>query len=143
MSVARPTGNDVTALGDLRSTRRALRGERVRVARWRRLVRARLELAVASATLPGPLGEEATDVLPVLAENDLPTHIELAVALRSGLPDGEVDLIEPLRDLDRRLARYAETVEEALARTTEELICRLATDPAATLRVYDAAPDPR
>ena len=143
MSVARPTGNDVTAVGDLRSTRRALRDERVRVARWRRLVRARLELAVASAALPDPLGEQATDVLPVLAENDLPSHIELVVALRAGLSDGGVDLIEPLRDLDRRLARYAETVDEALARTTEAYICTLATDPAATLRTLDAAPDPR
>ena len=37
---------------DLRLDRRALRAERARVAWWRRLVRARLDLAVAQAAAP-------------------------------------------------------------------------------------------
>ena len=52
-------------VNDLRLDRRALRAERARVAWWRRLVRARLDLAVAQAARPQTLGEEMAFQLPL------------------------------------------------------------------------------
>lgn len=127
-------------LSNLRYSRRALRVERSRVARWRRLLRARIDLAVATAALPDPLGQDANGVLPTGAERDLPCHLELVSAVLDGGPSSALDHLGELRDLDRRLASYESTVTQALGGTTDEFIRRLALDPAASLRGLHAIP---
>jgi hypothetical protein len=128
------TRSEVLALSDLRHSRRALRAERARVARWRRLLRARMDLAVASAAMPDPLGQDPIDMLPVGADDGLPSAIELVSAVRDGAPPAELDRLESLRALDRRLATYETTVSRALSGTTDEFIRRLAMDPVGGLR---------
>ncbi|MGV8967431.1 MAG: hypothetical protein ACOH2F_14275 [Cellulomonas sp.] len=118
---------------DVRSARWALRLERTRIQHWRRLVRARIDLAVASAVLPDPLGQDAAGVLPVDIERDLPDDLELANAVLAGLASGELDRLGDLRALDRRLASYESTVSEALGGATAQYISQLAAEPAACL----------
>src|SRR5690606_31247203 len=127
MAVARTSGLD-GRLTELRRARRLLRAERSRIGQWRRLVRARLDLAVAAAAQPEPLGQEA-DVLPVGPETDLPMHAELVTQVLGGGPSIDLDRLEALRDLDRRLARYEEAVSIALDTATSEFIRRVAADP--------------
>ena len=71
-----------SARSDVRSTRWALRLERTRVRHWRRLVRARIDLAVASAVLPDPLGQDAAGVLRELAGNGYAGHVVVEVKTR-------------------------------------------------------------
>lgn len=128
-----PTEHDIRAL---RLDHRALRAERARVAWWRRLVRARLDLLVARAVGPQPLGEELAFALPLEVGIDVPRPDELATVLGArGAFD--VGRLEEMRGLDRRLARYQAGVEEAFVRATDALIDHLASDPDALLR-----PDP-
>ena len=122
-------------LSDLRSSRRALRVERVLIARWRHLLRARIDLAVATAALPDPLGLQAGHPLTFEVQLDLPGHLDLVCAVLDGAPLGELDRLDVLRDLDRRLARYEAMVDRALGGATDEFIQTLALDPAASLLV--------
>jgi hypothetical protein len=116
---------------DLRLDRRALRAERARVGWWRRLVRARLDLAVAQVARPQTLGEDVAFQLPVDVGVDVPRPTELASVL-TGTPATELVALDALRALDAQLARYEEGVTSALSDTTEQLITRLAADPGAT-----------
>ncbi|WP_028049681.1 hypothetical protein [Cellulomonas sp. URHD0024] len=117
---------------DLRLDRRALRAEHARVTWWRRLVRARLDLAVAQAARPQTLGEDMAFQLPPEVGVEVPRPAVLASVLESD--NGTCDLrIDELRSLDAQLARYGEGVEAALGRATERLISRLAQEPRATL----------
>lgn len=113
--------------------RRALRAERERVGWWRRLVRARMDLAVASAAGPDVLGEEVAFVLPLDVCLDVPRPSEL----RDVLPDvdagREMGLLPALRDLDARLATYESGVLRALEDTTTRLVERLAECPRAAM----------
>ena len=59
------TTEQVLDVRALRLDHRALRAERSRVGWWRRLVRARLDLLVARAVGPQPLGEELAFQLPL------------------------------------------------------------------------------
>ena len=68
---------------DLRLDRRALRAERARVGWWRRLVRARLDLAVAQVARPQTLGEDVAFQLPLDVGVDVPRPAELAAVLTS------------------------------------------------------------
>ena len=117
---------------DLRADRRALRAEQARVGWWRRIVRARIDLAVASAARPEALGIE--DV-PFSTAFDAPAFTDLDGALDGIDRPGEMARLERLRSLDERLAHYARGVEDALARTTDDLIERLAHSPATTVAV--------
>jgi hypothetical protein len=117
----------------LRHSRRDLRVELLRVNRWRLLVRSRIEVAVAAATLPEPLGQDPLPYLGVDVQTSLPMQAELETALRSGLPIGELDRLDLLRDLDSRLGAYQECVATALERATEDFIARLSLHPAAAL----------
>ncbi len=96
-------------------------------------MRARIDLAVASAVLPDPLGGDAAGVLPVDIERDLPDDLELTNAVLDGLPPCEVDRLGDLRALDRRLASYESTVSHALGGATAQYVRELAVDPAACL----------
>jgi len=124
-------------VADMRLDRRALRAERARVDWWRRLVRARLDLAVARAANPQPLGENIAFQLPLEVGLDVPRPGELADVLVGPGPAEEVARLKELRALDARLARYQSGVEEALALATERLITRLATDPDAHRTALD------
>ncbi|KQS98813.1 hypothetical protein [Cellulomonas sp. Leaf395] len=114
-------------VNDLRLDRRALRAEHARVAWWRRLVRARLDLAVAQAARPQALGEEMAFQLPLDVSLDVPRPADLAAVLDAGTE--AVDRLGELRALDEQLSTYAAGVEEALTRATDRLITRLAADP--------------
>jgi hypothetical protein len=112
----------------LRLDHRALRAERSRVAWWRRLVRARLDLLIARTVGPQPLGEELAFALPIEVGLEVPRPDELALVLGERAPS-DVTRLEALRALDQRLARYQAGVEDAYVRATDALIDRLATDP--------------
>jgi hypothetical protein len=114
---------------DLRLDRRALRVERARVAWWRRLVRARLDLAVARATGPEVLGEDVAFQLPLEVGVCVPRPAELAAVLGAGQVGADLAQLDELRALDARLATYQQGVEDALGRATERLIANLAVDP--------------
>jgi len=117
---------------DLRLDRRALRAEHARVTWWRRLVRAKLDLAVAEAVRPQSLGEEMAFELPPEVGVDVPRPAALAAVIGMGEPS-DVLRLDELRALDQQLTRYGDGVAAALARATDQLISRLALDPAATL----------
>jgi hypothetical protein len=117
---------------DLRLDRRVLRAEHARVMWWRRLVRARLDLAVAQAARPQTLGEDMAFQLPPDIGVDVPRPAALAAVL-GGTPGADSLRIDELRALDAQLARYGDGVEAALGQATERLISRLAQEPGATL----------
>jgi hypothetical protein len=120
---------------DLRLDRRALRVERARVAWWRRIVRARLDLAVARANGPDILGEDVAFQLPLDVGVCVPRPAELAAVLGAGQAGADLAQLDELRALDARLATYQEGVEDALRRATDHLIANLAMDPAGAARL--------
>jgi hypothetical protein len=121
-------------LHDLRLERRALRAERELVAWWRRVVRARIDLAVAGAAAPGPLGEQVAFALPLAVALQVPRPDELRATLGAGTTGHEVGALPQLRALDVQLARYEAGVLEALAGTTSRLVAHVAADPTAAVR---------
>lgn len=113
---------------DSAATRRAVRAERASVTRWRRLLRARLDLLVATYAPPERLGEMGWDVLPH-AQLAAPDHDELRAAIEASTVESDrVATMHRLRDLDRRLAGYAAELDLALDATTEALVMRLVAD---------------
>jgi hypothetical protein len=118
-------------VSDLRLDRRALRAEHARVTWWRRLVRARLDLAVAQAVPPEPLGESVAFQLPIDISIDVPRPAALAAVLgeAGSVPTADVARLQELRALDEQLSTYGAGVEAALARATECLVARLGLDP--------------
>lgn len=113
---------------DARAARRALRAERAQLSHWRRLVRARLDLTVASLAPPEDLGTFTWDLMPDAAVL-LPGTRELAQAVH-GAPEGDVvDVLTRLRRLDRMLARYGDALDSAIEESTQELLTEQATLP--------------
>lgn len=115
-------------IAELRRQRRALRLERQHVTHWRRLVRDRLELAVAAAAPPQVPGEDLDVRALLIAADDLPPAAELAAAVRGALPIAEMTELPHLRDLDMRLARYEMRLEDALRELTDRYIEHLSRD---------------
>lgn len=111
---------------DARASRRALRAERAQLQHWRRLLRARLDLAVAGLAPPEHLGAFTWDLMPDTAVL-LPRAQDLSEAIRLGDADDVVDLLTRLRRLDRMLARYGAALETAIEETTQELLSEQAT----------------
>jgi hypothetical protein len=130
-------GRRKSGLRVLRHSRRALRLELTRVSKWRRLIRARVDIAIASAALPEPLGQDVLPYLTCDAQDDLPMYRELDAAVRGGLSSGEIDRIDTLRELDDRLARYEALVTGALSEATEDFITKLSRHPSDALDVTD------
>jgi hypothetical protein len=122
----------------LRLDHRALRSERVRVTWWRRLVRAQLDLAVARTVGPQGLGEDLAFQLPLDIVLDVPRPAELDAVLGPRSVVDDVLMLERLRALDRRLARYQDGVETALTRANDALVTCLARTPAALLQAAPA-----
>lgn len=116
------------SIEELRATRRLLRAESTRVMHWQRLVRARIDLAVAGALLPERLG---VDIAAPLTPEDtafLPDHLHLAQVVRgTAVASGVFDLGE-LRDLEERLRDYANLVRTHLELTTNLIVSRLAAE---------------
>ncbi len=115
--------------------RQALRDEHERVLRWRRVVRARLDLAVAVAVPPGLLAvppELAADSGPQV---DVPAAAELAPLLRDRAPALEIRALSVLRALDVRLAAYEKAIGTALRSATDAYVEELAQAPAERSRL--------
>ena len=118
VSLARPGGD--------RGESRSLRAEKAQLAHWRRLLRARLDLAVASFAPPEPLGAVEWDRLPS-AHDDLPTTSDLTSAVAVVTPIDPVELMNRLRSFDRLLAAYGDELDDALEVTTTRVVHELAT----------------
>lgn len=125
----------------LRDRRRALRDERARVAYWRRLVRARLDVALAVITIPDAPGLDALELLGPAGGLDVPRHVELLRALGGGLPMAEVHQLEALRELDERLARYGSEVDHAFDAATDRYVEHLSHHPRAAFDGTSVHPD--
>jgi hypothetical protein len=124
---------EIVSVAELRSNRRALRAERARAARWRRLVSARIDLAVASAAPPEELGVDLTLLLHGVVHTPPPAREDLNRVLRQGLPISEIRHLGLLRQLDEQLASYQRDLDAVLAATTSRFIDRLIVDPRAAL----------
>src|SRR5665647_2192951 len=97
MAIADTTNRSVRTVADLRRSRRALRAESAQLGRWRRLVRARMDLALATSMAPEPLGLETLGLLPPHVGDDLPMYKELLergdVLFREGEPGDRLYVI--------------------------------------------------
>lgn len=133
MALAQVEGAGVPA-SDTRATRRALRAERAQLQHWRRLLRARLDLAVAGLAPPEHLGAFTWDLIPDAAVL-LPRSQDLAAAIRVDEEADVVDLLTRLRRLDRMLSRYGDALEGAIEETTQDLLSEQAATRAATSHV--------
>jgi hypothetical protein len=92
-----------------------------------------MDLAVAQAAGPQPLGEGVAFQLPLEVSVEVPRPAELG-ALLAGASRGDLGRLAELRDLDERLARYEAGVDDALDRATERLVSCLTDETAAAGR---------
>jgi len=118
----RPPGPETGA----RAARRALRAEKAQLLRWRRLLRARLDLAVAAYAPPDTLGAMSWEILPD-AQMSLPCPQDLLAAVHVRTDGDEVELMQRLRELDRSLAAYGARLDAALELSTQEILGTLAS----------------
>ncbi|HZI98144.1 MAG TPA: hypothetical protein VFD41_11545 [Actinomycetales bacterium] len=122
-----PADDDVETmtLAELRARRRRLLDEAPRVAHWRRLAQARLDLAVADALsgdvwAPTSHGDASSWRTLVLGEVDVGSE-DVAVRLRR------------LDEAGRSLRAYDAEVRQQLAASTQELVRRYHAEPSACL----------
>lgn len=115
---------------DARAARRALRAEKAQLARWRRLLRARLDLTVAGFAPPETLGAMSWELVPE-AQMSLPLPQELLDAIRAAGTNDPVALMQRLRSLDRELMAYGAEIDAALEDSTEQIVRRMADSPTA------------
>jgi hypothetical protein len=113
---------------DARAIRRALRIEKAQLLRWRRLVRSRLDLAVAGYAPPDTLGAMSWEILPE-AQLSLPPAQDLLAAVHIASAIDEVALMQQLRDIDHLLAEYGAMLDTALEMSTEQLMHHMAWPP--------------
>lgn len=132
-----PAVRDRTTLHSVRGARRALTAELQRARYWRRLLRGRLDLAVAATQLPAALGDDVFGALPAGLADLLPPPAELRAAVRVGEAAEEVAMLSGLRAMDQAVARYEDALVAALEATTDQLIDQLAGRPAACLEIPD------
>jgi hypothetical protein len=114
------------SLEELRAHRRVLLTESANTSRWRRLVQARLDLAVAATAPADPL-ERPCPVIP-----EPPATDELREVVES-VPDDPIDLMLRLHRVRRSLDGYGESVEAAAALATRELVERYTARPVGCL----------
>ena len=120
--------NDRSTDADLQTARRTLRHEKLEVGRWRRLLRARLDLLVGAYAPPEILGTTDWEHLPE-GRHSLPLAGEMAVAIWAGTDTADrVALMRQLRDLDRRMSAYAAELDDALDETTDELLVHMGAE---------------
>ena len=121
---------------DPHATRRTLRAEKAELVRWRRLLRARLDLAVASYAPPEALGAMSWDLLPA-AQLSLPMPHTLREVVAIDSEEDRVGRMHQLRELDRELAAYGDALDAALDRCTEDLVAQLVLPDVAVPRPKD------
>lgn len=117
------------SLHELHRTRAALRAEMNRILHWRRLIKARIDLSVATALLPERIGQESVSPLLLDYPDTLPTHEVLAQLVRGSSTTSDVFQLGELRRIERELLDYGDTVRRSLEYTTERLVFRLTQDP--------------
>lgn len=103
-----------------------LRHEITQIGHWRRLVRARLDLTVARAVLPGRLGEN------VAAQSATRLTVTHGVLVGIAQPAGgmlSVTDLPRLRSVEASLAAYETEVRRALMVTIDALVDRMSDDP--------------
>ena len=112
---------------ELRLACASLRHEITQIGHWRRLVRARLDLTVARAVLPGRLGDTIADqgaTAPTVTHSVL---VGIAQPAGAGL---SVTDLPRLRSVETSLAVYETEVRRALMVATDALVDRMSGDPA-------------
>lgn len=117
-----------TSIAELRHARQLLKHERDHITYWRRLLRARVDLAMASILMPDELGFNAWGVLPDTATGEVPAWDELVNAVRRE-PWPQLAVLDECRGLDERLAAYESRIVSELNRTTNALVDLLSRDP--------------
>ena len=112
---------------ELRLVCAGLRHEITQIGHWRRLVRARLDLTVARAVLPGRLGEHVAchgGARPTVTHSVL---VGIAQAAGTGLSVAD---LPRLRSVEDSLEVYETSVRRALMIATDALVDRMSEDPA-------------
>lgn len=137
MSVSDLTGTRSRTTADDRAACQALRAEKAHVVRWRRLLRARLDLAVAGYLPPADLGSGTWHLAPA-AHLELPLPRDLCGAVTVPAATDGAALMERLRLLDRRLATYSREIDAALESFTEKVVDDLLSVPHTPVASVDA-----
>lgn len=104
-----------------------------RIIHWRRLIKARIDLSVATALLPERIGEAEINPLLLAYPEHLPPHAELAQLVRGSNTTSDVFQIGELRRTELALVAYGDTVRRSLEYATESLVFRLTQDPYAAI----------
>lgn len=139
------------ALDELRAYRQELIQEESRVSYWRRILQARLDLALGDETslqrLQGVLSEHQRSsrrlaMSPVEGDLGSPPLPDLAVLwqTQSGGED-DAEMLERLSDAERELSAYRRTLHDRLDAATGELISRYRDEPALALRALPLPPE--
>ena len=128
-TIVNPAPQPIHAMSaaELRLACASLRHEITQIGHWRRLVRARLDLTVARAVLPGRLGDTITDqgaTAPAVSHSVL---VGIAQPPGAGL---SVTDLPRLRSVEDSLAIYETEVRRALMVATDALVDRMTEDPA-------------
>jgi hypothetical protein len=135
------------SLDDLRGYRRELVSEEARISYWRRILQARLDLAIdgsdrhALARLRGVLHAHADSsrrlaLLPLAGSDDVPPLPDLTVLWETPADGTGTDcaLLTRLADAEHQLSSYRRSLHERLDAATGELIARYHDEPALALR---------
>ncbi|WP_084128203.1 hypothetical protein [Demequina sp. NBRC 110055] len=117
-----PTTDAAAVIADLRHRRREMRRELARVRWWRRLVRARQDLAIAQLADADELERlGVSDEWEALAA-DAPTVSELADAVWPEPAKPAPSSVEALAALDARLESYETRVADNLESVTQQMV---------------------
>jgi len=139
-------------LDELRAYRQELITEEARVSYWRRLVQARLDVAVDDESSLDRLRIVLTDqqqqsrrlaVQPVAGDVGLPPVPDLAVLWQreAGADSADSDVLARLADAEHELSAYRRGLHDRLDAATGELIARYRDDPALALRALPLRPE--
>ena len=109
------------SIAELRHARQMLKHERDHIIYWRRLLRARMDLALSAIMLPEELGFNAWGVLPDAAVAQAPPWQELVNAVHSE-PSPQLSELDECRNLAERLATYEGLINAELHRVTNQLV---------------------
>lgn len=142
------------ALDELREYRQELIQEESRVSYWRRILQARLDLALGDEAslerLRGVLSEHQRTsrrlaMAPIESDLDMPPLPDLAVLwqTQSGPGDSpdDADILRRLTDAEHELSAYRRSLHDRLDAATGELISRYRDEPALALRALPLPPE--
>lgn len=115
---------------EVRAKRQSLRAEILRVNHWCYLVRAQMDLMIASLVPPDEISSEP---------DSLPDHATMLGYITQERMGVDLEHLQRLRDLERKLNAYARSLEHALDYSAEEVVRCLVPDPAAGLWLSTAA----